>query len=100
MLMDSTSPGCSGSDRDVREDAIIRTVSRGYGDRWAVGGHWMATDLVGLTLDELEMMAAGLGEPRYRGRQLARWIYRHQRLRSTITRLTLRMGAASIAILS
>ncbi len=38
----------------------------------------MATDLVGLTLDELETMAAGLGEPRYRGRQLARWIYRHR----------------------
>jgi 23S rRNA (adenine2503-C2)-methyltransferase len=38
----------------------------------------MATDLVGLTLDELETMAADLGEPRYRGRQLARWIYRHR----------------------
>jgi 23S rRNA (adenine2503-C2)-methyltransferase len=36
----------------------------------------MATELVGLTLDELETMAADLGEPRYRGRQLARWIYR------------------------
>ncbi|OFX26636.1 MAG: 23S rRNA (adenine(2503)-C(2))-methyltransferase [Armatimonadetes bacterium RBG_16_67_12] len=32
-------------------------------------------ELVGLTLDELETVAAGLGEPRYRGRQLARWIY-------------------------
>jgi 23S rRNA (adenine2503-C2)-methyltransferase len=38
----------------------------------------MATDLVGLTLDELETMAAALGEARYRGRQLARWIYRHR----------------------
>lgn len=32
-------------------------------------------ELVGLTLDELDAVAAGLGEPRYRGRQLARWIY-------------------------
>lgn len=38
----------------------------------------MATELVGLMLDELETVAAGLGEPRYRGRQLARWIYRHR----------------------
>lgn len=36
------------------------------------------TELVGLTLDELETTAAGLGEPRYRGRQLARWIYQHR----------------------
>ncbi|MDR7418018.1 MAG: 23S rRNA (adenine(2503)-C(2))-methyltransferase RlmN [Armatimonadota bacterium] len=33
------------------------------------------TELVGLTLEELERFAVGLGEPRYRGRQLARWIY-------------------------
>jgi len=36
------------------------------------------TELVGLTLDELETAAAGLGEPRYRGRQLARWLYQHR----------------------
>jgi 23S rRNA (adenine2503-C2)-methyltransferase len=33
------------------------------------------TDLLGLTLEELETVAAALGVPRYRGRQLARWIY-------------------------
>lgn len=33
------------------------------------------TELVGLTLEELEAFVAGLGEPRYRGRQLARWLY-------------------------
>jgi 23S rRNA (adenine2503-C2)-methyltransferase len=32
-------------------------------------------ELLGLTLEELEALAAELGEPRYRGRQLARWIY-------------------------
>lgn len=32
-------------------------------------------ELIGLTLDELEAAAASLGEPRFRGRQLARWIY-------------------------
>lgn len=36
------------------------------------------TELVGLTLEELEALAVGLGEPRYRGRQLARWVYRHR----------------------
>lgn len=36
------------------------------------------TELVGLTLDELEAVAADLGEPRYRGRQLARWVYGHR----------------------
>ncbi len=38
----------------------------------------MATELVGLTLDELETLATGFGEPRYRGRQLARWLYHHR----------------------
>jgi len=33
-------------------------------------------DLKGLTLDELEAYAERLGEPRYRGRQIARWLYR------------------------
>lgn len=37
-----------------------------------------STELVGLTLDELEILVAGLGEPRYRGAQIARWIYRHR----------------------
>ena len=36
------------------------------------------TELVGLTLQELETFASQLGEPRYRGRQLARWIYRRR----------------------
>lgn len=38
----------------------------------------MPTELMGLTLEELEQVAVGLGEPRYRGRQLARWVYRHR----------------------
>ncbi len=38
----------------------------------------MPTELVGLTLEELEQVAVELGEPRFRGRQLARWIYRHR----------------------
>lgn len=33
------------------------------------------TELVGLTLEELEAFAVEMGEPRYRGRQLALWIY-------------------------
>jgi 23S rRNA (adenine2503-C2)-methyltransferase len=33
-------------------------------------------ELVGLTLEELEAVVADLGEPRYRGRQLAQWLYR------------------------
>jgi 23S rRNA (adenine2503-C2)-methyltransferase len=37
-------------------------------------------ELVGLTLDELEAVASSLGEPRYRGRQLARWIYARRAL--------------------
>lgn len=32
-------------------------------------------DLKGMTLDEIEAFAERLGEPRYRGRQLAHWIY-------------------------
>lgn len=32
-------------------------------------------DLKGMTLDELEAFAQRLGEPRYRGRQIAHWIY-------------------------
>ncbi|MDR7483025.1 MAG: 23S rRNA (adenine(2503)-C(2))-methyltransferase RlmN [Armatimonadota bacterium] len=36
------------------------------------------TDLPGLTLDELEAFARALGEPAYRGRQLARWIYQRR----------------------
>ena len=32
-------------------------------------------DLKGMTLDELEAFAAQLGEPPYRGRQLAHWVY-------------------------
>lgn len=32
-------------------------------------------DLKGLTLEEFEAFARGLGEPAYRGRQLARWVY-------------------------
>jgi 23S rRNA (adenine2503-C2)-methyltransferase len=32
-------------------------------------------DLAGLTLEELETLVRDLGEPRYRGRQLARWIH-------------------------
>jgi 23S rRNA (adenine2503-C2)-methyltransferase len=35
-------------------------------------------DLTGCTLDELEAFARSLGEPAYRGRQLARWIYRRR----------------------
>jgi len=33
-------------------------------------------ELKGLTLEELETFAREVGEPPYRGRQLARWIYR------------------------
>jgi 23S rRNA (adenine2503-C2)-methyltransferase len=36
------------------------------------------TELVGLTLEELDAWALDLGEPRYRGRQLARWIYQRR----------------------
>lgn len=32
-------------------------------------------DLRGLLLPELEALAVGLGEPKYRGRQIARWLY-------------------------
>ncbi len=32
-------------------------------------------DLKGMTLDELEAFAQRLGEPRYRGRQIAHWLY-------------------------
>ena len=63
----------------------------------------MVTDLVGLTLDELETMAAGLGQPRYRGRQLARWIYqRRAQAVSAMTDLpeTLRTRLAECASLS
>ncbi len=35
----------------------------------------VAPDLRGLLLPELEEVAERLGEPRYRGRQLARWLY-------------------------
>ncbi len=35
----------------------------------------MAPDLRGLLLPELEDLAERLGEPRYRGRQIARWLY-------------------------
>jgi 23S rRNA (adenine2503-C2)-methyltransferase len=35
-------------------------------------------ELVGLALEELEAWVVGLGEPRYRGRQLARWIYQRR----------------------
>jgi 23S rRNA (adenine2503-C2)-methyltransferase len=38
----------------------------------------MPTELIGLTLEELEQVAIGLGEPRYRGRQLARWVYKRR----------------------
>jgi len=38
----------------------------------------MPTELIGLTLEELEQVAVALGEPRYRGRQLARWVYKHR----------------------
>ncbi len=34
-------------------------------------------ELKGLLLEELEAFAERLGEPRYRGRQLAHWVYRH-----------------------
>jgi 23S rRNA (adenine2503-C2)-methyltransferase len=33
------------------------------------------TELIGLTLEELEAVARDLGEPPYRGRQLAAWVY-------------------------
>ncbi len=61
------------------------------------------TELVGLTLEELEAWAAGLGEPRYRGRQLARWIY--QRRAETFAAMTdlpqaLRERLAAVATLS
>jgi 23S rRNA (adenine2503-C2)-methyltransferase len=32
-------------------------------------------ELKGMTLPELEVLASGLGEPAYRGRQIARWVY-------------------------
>jgi 23S rRNA (adenine2503-C2)-methyltransferase len=35
-------------------------------------------DVTGLGLEELEAFARSLGEPAYRGRQLARWIYRRR----------------------
>ena len=34
-----------------------------------------AVELRGLLLPELEAIAERLGEPRYRGRQIARWLY-------------------------
>lgn len=34
--------------------------------------------LIGLTREELESFAAGLGEPAYRGRQLFEWLYRRR----------------------
>ncbi|MDR5683023.1 MAG: 23S rRNA (adenine(2503)-C(2))-methyltransferase RlmN [Armatimonadota bacterium] len=36
-----------------------------------------APDLRSMTVDELEAFALTLGEPAYRGRQLARWVHRH-----------------------
>ncbi len=61
------------------------------------------TELVGLTLEELEAWAADQGEPRYRGRQLARWIY--QRRAASFAEMTdlpqpLRERLATIATLS
>lgn len=38
----------------------------------------MPTELIGLTLEELEHVAVALGEPPYRGRQLARWVYKQR----------------------
>jgi adenine C2-methylase RlmN of 23S rRNA A2503 and tRNA A37 len=34
-------------------------------------------ELRGMFLPELEDLAERLGEPRYRGRQIARWLYAH-----------------------
>ncbi len=36
-----------------------------------------ATELLGLGVADLEGLAESLGEPRYRGRQIARWLYGH-----------------------
>ncbi len=36
-----------------------------------------AVELLGLGVTELEALAESLGEPRYRGRQIARWLYGH-----------------------
>ncbi len=38
----------------------------------------MTTELVGLTVDELETLVTEAGGPRYRGGQIARWIYRRR----------------------
>jgi 23S rRNA (adenine2503-C2)-methyltransferase len=45
-----------------------------------------ATDLLGLTIDELAEWVAQLGEPRFRGAQLAAWIY--QSLAATFDEMT------------
>jgi 23S rRNA (adenine2503-C2)-methyltransferase len=34
-----------------------------------------ATNLLGLTPDEIVTLVEGLGQPAYRGRQLATWVY-------------------------
>jgi 23S rRNA (adenine2503-C2)-methyltransferase len=36
------------------------------------------TELIGLTLEEMEDLAATMGEPRYRARQMARWVYKQR----------------------
>lgn len=38
----------------------------------------MSTELVGLTLEELEQLAVTLGAARYRGRQMTRWVYKRR----------------------
>jgi 23S rRNA (adenine2503-C2)-methyltransferase len=61
------------------------------------------TVLVGKTTQELETFAESLGEPRYRGRQLAHWIYRKSVLTfDAMTDLpkTLRQRLSELAIVN
>jgi 23S rRNA (adenine2503-C2)-methyltransferase len=55
----------------VKTETVIRTQNVRDAARGADG-----EDLLGLTADELARVAVSLGQPAYRGRQLAEWVYR------------------------
>ena len=55
---------------------VYRDRTGVFEGRVAPGGRAeVVIDLKGMTLDELEAFASQLGEPLYRGRQLAHWVY-------------------------
>jgi len=55
---------------------VYRDRTGVFEGRVAPGGRAeVVIDLKGMTLDELEAFASHLGEPLYRGRQLAHWVY-------------------------